>query len=275
MLKQKIGFVGGGEMARAIAQGLVLHGKTRANLLLVSDPHPPAVQLFRAAVAGCQVIEGNAALCRASQVVILAVKPQVAAEVCRELSGEVAHALVISIVAGLSLERLRAWLGTSRVVRVMPNTACLVGAGATALAGGTGASAKDLRLTEQIFSAIGIALAVGEDQLDAVTGLSGSGPAYVFSFVQGLADGGVLMGLPRATAHRLAVQTVLGAATLLRSSGEHPAEMIERVASAGGTTIHGLEALEQAGFRGNVMAAVRAATERSRAMLPPPAPTQD
>jgi pyrroline-5-carboxylate reductase len=172
--------------------------------------------------------------------------------------------LVISIAAGVRLAQLAQGLGeTVRLVRVMPNTPCLVGQSASAYACGPQATSDDAELTEALLSAVGRAFRVEEKLLDAVTGLSGSGPAFVCVMVEALSDGGVRMGLPRDVATVLAAQTVLGTAQLILSTGDHPAVLKDRVASPGGTTISGLEALEAKGFRGSVIAAVEAATQRS------------
>ncbi len=248
MIEQNIGFIGAGEMARALARGLLMQNLIRPDRLLVSDPNSSAVQRFAESVHGCRVLESNRALADAANTVICAVKPQHLVSAMEDIRGRVADKLFVSVVAGVTMERIAALIQSKRLVRVMPNTACMVCAGASAYTRSEHATTEDVALVDEILSSLGIAVEVAEAQLDIVTGLSGSGPAYVFTFVQALADGAVLMGLPRTTAMALAVQTVLGAAKMLRESGDHPALLSDRVASAGGTTIHGLAALEERGF---------------------------
>jgi pyrroline-5-carboxylate reductase len=197
---------------------------------------------------------------------VLAVKPGHAAEVLAEIRAEVQPKhLFISIAAGIPLKMLIASLGSqARLARVMPNSPCLVGAGASAYALGGAATATDGQLVGRLLSTVGIAVELDESLLDAVTGLSGSGPAYVYQEIEALSDGGVLMGLPRDVATRLASQTVLGAAQMVLQTGEPPASLKDAVASPGGTTIAGLHALETGGLRAALMNAVRAATLRSR-----------
>jgi pyrroline-5-carboxylate reductase len=182
-----------------------------------------------------------------------------------ELEGKIAAGqLVVSIVAGLRLADLARGLGPEiRLVRVMPNTPCLVGRGASGYCLGERATAEDGRLVRQLFESVGIAVEVEEKLLDAVTGLSGSGPAFVYVMIEALSDGGVRMGLPRQVATALAAQTVLGAAAMVIATGEHPGVLKDRVASPGGTTIAGLQALEAGGLRAALMAAVEAAARRS------------
>ncbi len=198
--------------------------------------------------------------------IIVAVKPQVIEKALLPLRDKITpHQTVISIAAGVSLARLEACFSAPvPVVRVMPNTPALVGAAASALCGGTHAGAENLALAKQLFEAIGLAIEIKETLLDAVTGLSGSGPAYVFMFIEALADGGVQAGLSRAVALKLAAQTVMGSAQMLLESGEHPGVLKDRVASPGGTTIAAIHALESGGFRGAVMDAVMASALRSK-----------
>jgi pyrroline-5-carboxylate reductase len=199
-------------------------------------------------------------------VLLLAVKPQHVGGVLNQLkAGFEDRHLMVSIAAGVPLSTFGQALGSGRrLIRVMPNTPCLVGAGASAFALGGAANADDAGLVEELLSAVGIALEVPENLLDAVTGLSGSGPAYVYQIIEALSDGGVRAGLPRTIATKLAAQTVLGAAKMVLETGEHPGSLKDAVASPGGTTIAGLHALEAGGLRGVLMNAVLAATERSR-----------
>lgn len=192
-------------------------------------------------------------------------KPQMLPAVLSELGPTLGQALVISIVAGVMIRTIEEQTGdATRVVRAMPNTPALVREGMTALAPGVGVSNEDIRLVRTMFEAVGRVVLVEERMMDAVTGLSGSGPAYIFQAIEALADGGVMMGLPRQTAELLAAQTVLGSARLVLESGVHPAQLKDRVTSPGGTTIAGLHQLEQGGFRAALMAAVEAATMRSK-----------
>ncbi|PLX82785.1 MAG: pyrroline-5-carboxylate reductase, partial [Desulfuromonas sp.] len=208
----------------------------------------------------------NKELVSRSEIVLLAVKPQVVQAVVGEMAPAFSDDnLLVSILAGVTTERLEVLLGGSpRVVRTMPNTPALVGAGAAALCSGKYAREDDLTLACSIFESLGAAKVVSEEQMDAVTGLSGSGPAYVYTIIEALADGGVQQGLPRDVAHALAVQTVYGAAKMVKDTGSHPAALRDQVCSPGGTTISGVRALEDGGVRAALMAAVSAAAKRSR-----------
>jgi pyrroline-5-carboxylate reductase len=215
---------------------------------------------------GGNAMADNGAVLAGSDVIVLAVKPQHLPGVLKEIAkGAEARHLFVSIAAGVPLSAMTSVLGqAARVVRVMPNTPCLVGAGATAFTRGPKATDEDAALVERLFSTIGIAMEVPESLLDAVTGLSGSGPAYVFQVIEALSDGGVRCGLPRNVATRLAAQTVLGAAKMVLDTGEHPAALKDGVASPGGTTIAGLHELERGALRGALINAVEAATNRSQ-----------
>lgn len=264
MQQQRIGFIGAGQMATALAQGMVRAGLAAPAQLIASDPSSDARAKFAAATGGRTTTENRQVL-RESQVVLLAVKPQQMAAVLAEMRGEVGSQLVVSIAAGVRLAALAEGLGNSvRLVRVMPNTPCLVGAGACGYCLGPHATDEDGRLVAEMLAAVGIAFSVEEKLLDAVTGLSGSGPAFLYLIIEALSDGGVRMGLPRNIATALAAQTVRGAAEMVLRTGEHPGLLKDRVASPGGTTIAGLQALETAAVRGAMMAAVEAATVRSR-----------
>jgi pyrroline-5-carboxylate reductase len=264
LLDTPVGFIGAGQMARALARGFVEAGLLQAKQLTAHDPLPAAANEFSSLVAGARLAKNTAEVAAASQIIFLAVKPQHMTAAMEELKPVSAGKLFVSIAAGVSLARLAAGLGTKRVVRVMPNTPCLVGKGAAGYARGAGASEADGALVGKLLAAVGIAFELKEELLDAVTGLSGSGPAYVFTVIEALSDGGVRMGLPRDVASALAAQTVLGSAAMLLASNEHPAVLKDRVASPGGTTIAGLQALEDRGLRGALIAAVEAAANRSR-----------
>ena len=266
----RIGFLGCGRMATAIAQGLVNARYVGANQITGSDPSAVMRESFTKAT-GTPVVADNLTVLKQSDVVVLAVKPQHMEPLLKEIAAGVeATHLIVSVAAGVSLATMSGTLGSNvRLIRVMPNTPCLVGAGATAFARGAKATADDASLVTELFSTIGIALEVPESLLDAVTGLSGSGPAYVFQIIEALSDGGVRCGLPRAVATQLAAQTVLGAAKMVLETGEHPGALKDAVASPGGTTIAGLHELERGGLRGTVMNAVEAATKRSQELGAP------
>lgn len=263
----KLGLIGCGKMGGALLRGVEQAlGKGGLSVAL-SDVVPEAVNSLRKCLT-CKSITGSPAeVATASDVVILAVKPGDLKALCTTLAELKGTRLYLSIAAGVNLAHLELWLGArQRVIRSMPNTPALVGMGAAAFARGSKATAKDAALATKILGAVGTADEVSEKLLDAVTGLSGSGPAYVYTVIESLADGGVLMGLPRATALRLAAQTVAGAAEMVLTSGKHPAALRDEVTSPGGTTIAGLEKLEQNGLRHAMIQAVRAATEKSKAL---------
>lgn len=259
-----IGFIGGGNMAEALMKGLMAGGVPVVDLP-VADPSEER-RTYLASRYGLSVTTDNRDVAKRSDIIVLAVKPQVAHLVLAEIHADVsADKLVISIMAGVRAEAIEASCPTgTRVVRVMPNTPALVLEGASAIAGGASASADDLSLARRIFGLVGRCWLVDEKLMDTVTGLSGSGPAYVLTFIEALSDAGVKNGLPRDVAFGLAAQTVFGTAKLLLETGEHPALLREKVTSPGGTTIAGLHVLENDGFRGTVINAVDAATARSK-----------
>ncbi len=267
MADKQIAFVGAGQMATALARGLVRADFCAASRIRVHDPSQEALSRFADAVGAIQSLEGNRQAIELADIVLLAVKPQQLPGVAEEIRGSLtAGQLVVSIAAGVTLAKLCQWLGTERVVRVMPNTPCLVGKGVSAYSLGAGATPADAEAVQRMMGSVGLALRVDEPLLDCVTGLSGSGPAYIYLLIEALADGGVRVGLPRQTALALAAHTVRGAAEMVLAEGEHPAVLKDRVTSPGGTTIVGLQVLEQRGTRAAVMAAVVAATERAREM---------
>ncbi len=264
MLTQTIGFIGAGQMAKALAQGFVTTGLVPGQRIVACDPVSAARDTFATAVTGSVIAATNEQVVAQANVIFLAVKPQSMATVFHELAGKCGNEkLVVSIAAGVPLTKLTLGLKTERVARVMPNTPALIGKGASAYALAAGASAADGQLVGQLLGAVGQAFLVDEKHLDAVTGLSGSGPAYVYVMIEALADGGVKMGLPRDVAMALAAQTVRGAAEMVLTTAEHPAALKDKVASPGGTTIAGLAALEDRGLRAALIAAVEAATKRS------------
>jgi pyrroline-5-carboxylate reductase len=263
MLTQRFGFIGAGKMATALAKGFITAGLSSAERISTHDPFPAAAKEFAEACGG-RISSSNKAVADGADVIFLAVKPQQMPAVMTDLNGHVAGKLVISVAAGITLGTLVTGLGNSaRYVRVMPNTPCLIGRGASAFATGNGATTADAELVMQLLSAVGKAYKLDEKLLDAVTGLSGSGPAFVYLMIEAMADGGVRMGLPRDVAAGLAAQTVMGAAAMVLKTGEHPASLKDQVTSPGGTTIAGLQALEVGAVRGDFMAAVEAASRRA------------
>jgi pyrroline-5-carboxylate reductase len=264
MLKGPIAFLGGGQMAEALIGGLLAARGCRPAGIHATDP----VAIRRDALAsrfGIQVGEDNTMAVREADMVVLSVKPQAMPGLLKEVGGALAGKLVVSIAAGVTTDWICARIAAPRgMVRAMPNTPVLVREGMTALAYRTGLQAGDLAAVRVLFEATGSVVLVEEGLMDAVTGLSGSGPAYIFVAIEALADGGVKMGLPRATAQLLAAQTVLGAAKMVLERAEHPGRLKDQVASPGGTTIAGLHQLEIGGMRSCLMAAVEAATNRSQ-----------
>jgi pyrroline-5-carboxylate reductase len=259
----RIGFLGAGRMATALARGWLTASLVRPGDLRASDPVPSARQSFATEV-DCLAIAENAPVVEASDLLVLAVKPQSMPGLLPEIRPLLRSQLVVSIAAGISLSQLHKGLGEGcRLVRIMPNTPCLVGASASAYSPSTTATADDAALVDRLMNAVGKAYRVPEALLDAVTGLSGSGPAYVYVIVEALADGGVRAGLPRDVAQALAAQTVLGAAKMVLETGVHPAALKDMVASPGGTTIVGLQALERGGLRAALIDAVESAARRA------------
>jgi pyrroline-5-carboxylate reductase len=261
----RVAFIGAGKMASALALGLIRAGFTSADRIVGSDVSAESRDHF-ATTTGAATTISNIDAAKPADIVVLAVKPHHLKAVLTELNHHLGtRHLIVSIVAGVSIESMCAILGHDRrIVRVMPNTPCLVGESASAYCVGGTATPADGELIARMLTAVGIALPVAEQLIDAVTGLSGSGPAYVFLIIEALSDGGVKMGLPRDVATRLAAQTLLGAAKMVVETKQHPGVLKDAVASPGGTTIAGLHALEQGGLRGTLMNAVEAATRRAR-----------
>jgi pyrroline-5-carboxylate reductase len=263
MKTKRLGFLGAGNMSGGLVKGLIQAG-VAPERVSVSDVSEDRRQELHEGY-GVAATADNATLVRGCDVLVLAVKPQILGSVLGEVGDSVrGDQLVVSIAAGIPIAAIEERLPPrSRVVRAMPNAPAMVQAGATAIAAGRYAQEDDMRVARELFEAVGQVVVLDEPQLDAVTGLSGSGPAYVMLVIEALADGGVKMGLPRAAAHLLAVQTVLGSAALVLQSGEHPARLKDKVTSPGGTTIAGLHALERGGLRGVLIDAVEAATKRA------------
>jgi len=263
--KKKFGFVGAGNMGEALIRGLLGARLVTPRDILVSEPsRERAAHMKR--VHRVSAAKNNLDLVRRCDVVFLSVKPAQINRVLRDISPALDRSsLLVSIAAGISLFQIESRLRAPvRLVRAMPNTPALVGDGATALSFGNLVTAADRKLMLSVFGAVGKAVVLEEDLMDAVTGLSGSGPAYVFTLIQGLADGGVQAGLSRSTALELAAQTVLGAARMVLETGGHPMQLRDQVASPAGTTIEGIAVLEERGFKGILMEAVVTAAERAR-----------
>jgi pyrroline-5-carboxylate reductase len=260
-----IGFLGAGNMAEAMIRGLVRGGHVPADRIVASAPRRERLDQLASAY-GIAVTSSNSDLARRADVLVLSVKPQILPKVLREVSGEIRHhTLVISIAAGIDTASIEELLpGDMRVVRSMPNTPALVGAAATAISAGKTANDEDMALARFVFDAVGMTVVLDESQLDAVTGLSGSGPAYIFLILEALADAGVKVGLSRRNAQQLAAQTVMGSAKLLLETDEHPGKLKDMVTSPGGTAIAGLHTLEEGGLRTTLMNAVESATKRAR-----------
>ena len=264
MIKSNIAILGGGQMAEALIGGLLAAKVSEPHFICATDPVAARRDHLNSRF-GIQVGESNAKAVGGADLVLLAVKPQILPIVLRDVGSALARKLVVSIAAGVPMAWIRDRVSTVRgIVRAMPNTPALVREGVTALAHQADLAPDDVAMVRALFEAVGSVVSVEERLMDAVTGLSGSGPAYVFVAIEALADGGVKMGLPRATAQLLAAQTVLGAARMVLERGEHPATLKDQVASPGGTTIAGLHQLEIGGMRGCLMAAVEAATKRSQ-----------
>ena len=265
-MKQQIGFIGGGQMAEALIKGIIASGLYQKENILVAEPND-----FRRShlekVYGVRAYPHNHTIFEAGRVIILAVKPQTMKsllEDCRERVRP--DHILVTVAAGLPISFYIKTLGRkeAKIIRVMPNTPALVLEGASALSKNENVSDEELRLAEEIFLAVGEAVILDEVHLDAVTGLSGSGPAYVFSFVEALVDAGVKAGLTRVVSEKLALQTVSGSIKLLRESGEHPAALRGKVTSPGGTAITALHVLEKVGFHGIIMDIVESAVIRSK-----------
>jgi len=263
MKTKRLGFLGAGTMSSALVRGL-LHAGVAPGRITVSDVKTERLDELRIQ-HGIRTTADNGTLVRESDVLVLAVKPQVIDTVLAEIAHEVTdEKLIVSVAAGVPVHALEGRLPVgSHVVRAMPNTAVTVQAGATAVAAGNHARPDDVRIAREMFEAVGRAVVLDESLLDAVTGLSGSGPGYVMVVIDALADGGVKMGIPRDTALLLAAQTVFGAASLLLQTGEHPGRLKDMVTSPGGTTIAGLHALERGGLRATLIDAVEAAAQRA------------
>lgn len=260
-----VGFIGGGNMGEALIRGLISASVLRPRQICVHDVVHQRLEFLKETYS-VDVASSLDEVAGRSRILILAVKPQVMAGVLEDLHSRLAHRpLIISIAAGVSLEKLSASLPPDcPMIRVMPNTPALVLQGASALSRGATVTSEQMEQAMTLFRAVGTAIEVEEKWMDAVTGLSGSGPAYFLLLMEALVDAGVLMGLPRAVARELVVQTALGSARMVQETGKHPAELKDMITSPGGTTIRGLKVLEESGVRGKLMHAVESATLRSQ-----------
>ena len=267
MLNKKIVIIGGGNMGGSLLRG-ILHAKlTPPENLAVVDVHVPKLEEYRKEF-GIQGVENGAEVVGAADIIVLAVKPFTLSDVLKEIDQAVRpEQLIISVIAGIEAAYIRDQIGKQNpVIRAMPNIAATVDAAASAISACPPAGEEELALAEAIFSAVGEVVRVGEQHLDAVTGLSGSGPAYIYMVIEALCDGGVKMGLPRDVAMKLATQTVFGASKLVRETNAHPATLRDQVTTPGGTTISAVHELEERGLRAMLMQAVVTATERSKAL---------
>ena len=257
-----IAFLGAGKMASAMIQGLLRSGVCQPHDITAASPEPTHLKTLQDAT-GIRVTASNADAAATADTVILCVKPKEAAGALAQALPSLDGKLLISIAAGLAVSTLKKSAPASRIVRAMPNTPALVGKSATAYAASTEVTAQDTAIVERIFTGIGEVHAVEEKLIDAVTALSGSGPAYIFLVIEALTDGGIRCGLPSALARRLAIQTVSGAGELCLQTGEHPAILREMVTSPGGTTAAALATLEEHGVRAAFIEAVQAAERRA------------
>ena len=267
---KRVGFLGSGNMGEAMIRGMLQSGLVPKGDILAADAQPQRL-VHITGQYGIRGVSGNPELVREADVIVLAVKPQIMGAVLGEVASVAdGRKLFISVAAGVATGTIRSHLGrAARLIRVMPNTPALVLEGVTAIARAEGLQPGDLETAQELFGAVGRVVLLDEDALDAVTGLSGSGPAYVAIVIESLADGGVKMGLDRATAMILAAQTVLGSAKLILETGAHPGQLKDMVASPGGTTIAGIAALEEGGVRRTFINAVERATLRSRELGKP------
>ncbi len=262
----KLGFIGAGNMGEAILRGVIQADVVTADHIYIFDPHQEKVKSLQAEL-GVLTAQSSRAMIAACDVVVLAVKPNICQLVLEECSNAFAGKALISIVTGWSRKSLAALLPeTCRILRVMPNTPCMVGEGMTAFDADETLEQEELIFAKKIFSSIGQVALVPTRLMDAVTGVSGSGPAYVYLFIEALADGGVRAGLPRDLAYQLAAQTVVGAGKMVLETGRHPGALKDAVCSPGGTTIEAVAALEKAGLRHAVLDAVKACVEKANAM---------
>ena len=266
-----IGFIGAGQMAQALASGIAKtncdKGAADKVQFFISDPNAEACSAFENLIGDAAQVtkaDDNQAVVAQCEIVFLAVKPQYIRDAVAGVDFAATTPLLVSIVAGVQIGQLNRLTNIDRIIRVMPNTPCLIGQGASAIAPSEEVTPSDVELIKSFLGSVGTVVEVSENLIDSVTGVSGSVPAYVYTFIEAMIDGGVLTGMPRAIARELAIQTVIGSALMVKESGEHPAVLRDRVTSPGGTTIEAMKSLEESSFRDAVMAAVFAATNRSQ-----------
>ncbi|RWS02839.1 pyrroline-5-carboxylate reductase 1-like protein [Dinothrombium tinctorium] len=261
-----VGFIGAGRMAQALSRGFLAAGVTNAQRIIASAPREDMKSIAAMQSLGCRTTNNNIDVVDNSEIVILAVKPPVVSSILKEVSSSVTQEhLIISVALGIPLHIMEELLPqNSRVMRVMPNTPVFVRQGASVFATGSSVRQTDIEMVHRLFSTLGICERVPESALDAVTGLSGSGPAYCYLAIEALADGGVKQGLPRELALKLAAQTLLGAAKMVLETGKHPGTLKDDVCSPGGSTIEGVSHLERSGFRSSLIEAVEVATNICR-----------
>lgn len=259
----RVGFIGAGQMAQALCSGFLKAGMVELGCICASKSNPAVKN--RMHDMGVKIMASSAEVVRNSDLVVVAVKPHILPIALQEVATAADDKLFVSIAAGVTIKSIEQMLPSSaRVIRVMPNTPALVNCGASVYSPGSNSTALDGHIVAELFSSIGICVTLPEVHLDAVTGLSGSGPAYGFMAIEALADGGVKMGLPRNIALKLAAQTLMGAAKMVLDTGKHPGELKDNVCSPGGTTITAVHELESSGFRASLMNAVQAATNRAK-----------
>lgn len=255
--------LGLGKMGSSFVQGLLEANVLSAENIVACDPLVE-VKEKNSVYGGIKTFQDNLLGVKKADIILLAVKPQLIEEVLEEIKQASTGKLIISIAAGVKIKKIQEKLASTRIIRVMPNTPSLVKAGMSAIAAGSGVKEEELLLVEKMFKGLGKTIIVEEKYLDAITGLSGSGPAYIYLIIEALADGGVLMGLPREMALKLAAQTVLGSAKMVLETGKHPGELKDMVTSPAGTTITGLETLEKHGLRGILIDAVKNSTLKAK-----------
>lgn len=266
-MNQKIGFIGGGNMGSAMMAGIVKNGLYKAEDVIVYDVYAPALEKLHTEL-GVTAADSVKTLIEAAQVIVLAVKPQILPSVLEEYGAKItAEKLVISIAAGVTLNRLTDLLSENhKLVRVMPNTPAMVGEGMSGICVNANVTETEKQEVLALFGCFGKAELIPEKLIDAVVGVSGSSPAYVYMFIEALADGAVAEGMPRSMAYTFAAQAVLGSAKMVLESGRHPGDLKDMVCSPAGTTIEAVRALEDGKFRSTVMNAVHAAAEKNRNM---------
>ncbi|MDR1690439.1 MAG: pyrroline-5-carboxylate reductase [Candidatus Methanoplasma sp.] len=263
-MAKKIGFIGAGNMAEALMRGIIDTRLYSADEIIASEVYEPR-RKYIADKLGIEVHEDNEIIAKNSDFIVLSVKPQQVNEVLTSMKGSLTKDhLIMSIAAGVTLVTLESYVPACRFIRVMPNQPCMVLASASAFSRGSKATAADCETVDRVLKAVGISYEVKEELLDAVTGLSGSGPAYAYIMIEALADGGVLVGLPRDVSIRLAAQTLLGAAKTILETGEHPGKMKDIVCSPGGTSIEAVRVLEESGLRAALINAVEASALKSK-----------